>query len=326
MKWIYPYRTLFGDISAKITNVMIDGMQVSTSPIDADRREIELADIERSEWNVARVDVELSGPLMDLGRFEDARGIVVFECSHTNTRQTARLQTSGAESNRWWGSVNLDRDSWFGRITMRACITATVDSVSDRVIGLAPEWRLHLDDLPRPSVHGAIPVQWDSFSEPHSTPVLTHYKGEPSFLSLDTGGPILYLNQDFPGLHALLTDTSRRPAAEHAMHDEVRAAIAVQSWMAMFNTSLLAAPVGDDGEAEWPSAEWQRTVLELLLPRMYPERNPLDALREAKTLAADEAGAAAVQQALLPAVSAHVGATRLLGSALRRLGSDGREA
>jgi len=320
MKWIYPYKTLFGDVMAKVGEVRIDGEVPPRSLADPDAHEVDLADVERAGWHTASLNIEVVGPASELSQHEGCRAIVTAHCSLTHTRQMLVLSRSGDA--RWSGALVLDREFWYGRITLRCLLTATVEAVPHRVIGLAPEWRVDLDDLPQPSVHGSIPVLWDDFTSPTRLPALSEYPAEPFFLHLDPERPTLYLNLDFRGLPALLSDTRRRQPAEQALRDETRSAIATQAWMGMFNAAVLGIAAYEDGGVDWPESDWQRAVLELLLPRMRPLATADEALREIHAMTSEGDGGRALQQAAMPAISAHVGAGRLLREAIRKLGSE----
>jgi hypothetical protein len=149
---------------------------------------------------------------------------------------------------------------------------------------------------------------------------LTKFVADPYFLSLTADIPRLLLNKGFEGLPRLLEDRGRRPAAERALHDQTRGNIAADVWTAMFLTSLEAAEREDpDGPASWPEATWQEGVLKSLLPRLYEDLGPDDALVEALTATSTSEGMGALQERLLPAVLEHAHVPRLLRDGIRRL-------
>jgi hypothetical protein len=87
----------------------------------------------------------------------------------------------------------------------------------------------------------------------------------------------VYLNSSFEGLPELLSDDEKRPTAELALREAEYRRIGTAVWVAMFNVAAANISVnpGDpdgDGEAtepELPTVEWQRSVLQTLLPRMF---------------------------------------------------------
>jgi hypothetical protein len=329
MKWIYPYRVLFGDVTSHVVAVSIDGQDVPSRLIDNDRQEVELIDLERGAWETARVSFEVTGPKSELREMLDDGlepvAVAVLHCGPTNARVSVGLEPDEHDRTRWFGSFDLARDDWFGRIAIRAVITADVDGVPHRIIGTANEWTLHLDDQPRPPVHGAIKIRWENFAASEELRALRQYEAEPAFLHLDPAEPVLYLNRSFDGLEPLLRDQRGRQAAEQALHDQTRATIAAEAWAGLFNSALQSIDLEDD-EPDWPASDWQRTALELVLDRMYPEKGPEDSLREVVTLLREDDGGAALQERLLPAVSAQATVAKLLRMSINRLESHIREA
>jgi hypothetical protein len=180
------------------------------------------------------------------------------------------------------------------------------------------EWGL--DDVPRPPVRGNIAVKWDDFREPKSLHELTQVADQPFFIYLDDDQPVLYLNDSFTGLRALLEDRARRPRDAQVLHDQTRVTVASAAWTAMFEASLAsAAELSELDEAQLPAAEWQRGVLEIVLARMYEERTLEDALNEAVRLLQQGDGYGTVQSRLAAAVSEQVGGARLLRASINRL-------
>ncbi len=331
MNVLFPYKTLFGDVASRIDRVHIDGEDPPALSIDVDRRAVELRGLERQNWASAGIHMEIAGPASELrtraDAGEDPQAIAVLHCGPTNARRALRLRPSDVDPSLWHGTVEIDRGHWFGRIVVRGFFTATVDGVADRVVGQAPVWTVELDDLPRSPVHGSITVTWVDFSAADVEPaILHHYAQDPWFLMLDPEEPVLFLNKAFDGLEALLGDRRRRDRPERVLHDQTRAAIASQAWVAMFNAAIGAVDSDDDGISHWPTADtWHRSVLEILIPRMFPERDHEDALQEVLELLGQADGSAAIQQRLLPAAAEHVGAPRLLRSGIRLLGTEERQ-
>ena len=328
MTWIYPYRTLFGDVSISIAQITIDGAELPDELFDPDHRRAELVLVEKEDWERATVRFEVNGPPSELKQLREdgiaPQAIGVLHSGPTNTRLAIDLEADKNELSRWTGEVELVRFDWFGQVSLRAVVVGEVDGVPHRYLGAAPEWALLLDDTPRPPIHGAIRMRWDDFSEPEHLDALSSYQAEPAFLHLDPDEPILYLNRIFEGLEALLEERRRRPAAEQALHDQTRATLATEAWAAMFNASLLAIREDDNG-VDWPESQWQRTALEILFHRIFPEKTPDDALREAAAMRQEDTGGNSIEQLLMPAVSAHVSVAKLLRSSINRLSQDTQE-
>lgn len=324
--WIYPYKTLFGDIALKLDSLHVDGEEVPGGSVDADRREVRLLDLERAEWEAADLRIVLSGPLTELGDWRKSgttpSAFAVAHCAPSNMRQVVRLEPDPGNASRWEGTLELQRTNWFGRIDLRGALVASVGGIDERVIGTPEPWVIRLDDVPPPPVSGAIKTLWHDFSAPDEELAwLRDYKAEPAFLRLDGEQPVLYLNRGFEGLKALLDRKPRRERGEQALHDQTRASIATEVWSAMFNAAVQAIRE-EEGEApDWPEEAWKRTALEMLLDRIYPDKAPEDALQEIVELRREEGSGGTLQQELLIAVSAHVGGARLLRGAIKQLGA-----
>jgi hypothetical protein len=326
MKELFPYKTLFGDVATVVSAVSVDGEPLPRSRVDATRREVDLGELERAGWTSAAVSLDVSPPPTEISELNASGAVpqvvVVAQCGPTNSRQAVTLKQIDGEP-RWSGRLELDRTSWFGRIEIRTAVTATVSGVPTRLIGEGNTWSVLLDDLPRPPINGALMIRWENFDDPadNNLRVLKLYKNDAFFLHLDPDAPILYLNSAFEGLFSLLQDRRRRPAGEQALHDETRGAIATEVWLGLFNAALQSIE-HEDGVPRWPASEWQKTVLELVFERMYPEKAADDSLEEVATALMEPDGASAVQQLALPAVAAHAGASRLLRDAIRRIGGE----
>jgi hypothetical protein len=326
MKWIYPYPVLFGDVISRLLSVSVDGDPVPATLIDEHKQQVLLVDADRRDWSSLELQVEVHAPSSEIEDLEKAnanpRALCVLQCGPSNSRISVPLSASALEPSRWIGSVELDRPNWFGRISLRGLVTAEVDGVANRIVGAAPDWTIRLDDQPVPPISGSITITWDDFTKPEHLESLRLYLDQPAFLQLDAGEPILYLNRAFAGLDALLQDRRRRNQAEQALHDQTRVIIASEAWSSLFNNAILAIEEDEDGNADWPEQQWQRTALEIAISTMYPERSADDALSEVAA-ARREAGVAAIlQQQLLPAISDHVGMPRLLKRAIKTIGTD----
>ena len=312
---LYPYDSLVGDVRLTVSKVVIDGKTLSTNYINPDLPEIAFRDLDADHWEEAMIDVTVTAPASELSGnagWEDPAAVIQMICSHSNTRRAMPLAADPHTPARWYGTVILTRDDWYGRATMRAVVPATVDGVAHRVIGASETWALSFDDLPPSPVHGSIAVQWVDFAN-DSERGLKPFKDDPHHLSLDPDAPALYLNSGFEGLEALLGDRKRRPRAEQAMHDSTRVNIAGDAWTAMFVTALDAVETDPDtGMPEWPAEEWRVVVLKTLFPRIYPDLGPDDALVEATAARRSGDGSGELLERLLPAAARQVGTSGLL--------------
>lgn len=327
-KWIYPYETIFGDVVLRLTSVALDGDELPLHLIDNDFNQVRLLDADRREWDILELSLEVVAPGSEISQMRSdgrsPKAFAILQSGPANTRLSVPLAPSELEPGRWTGDAELDRSSWFGRITIRSVVVDTVDGVPDRIIGTGTDWTVRLDDQPAPPINGSITITWDDFTDPKRLPALRLYKDEPAFLHLDSGEPVLYLNSALPGLEPLLQDRRRRSPAERALHDQTRVAIASETWAALFNSAILAIDEDADGNADWPAGDWQRTALEIAITAMYPDRAPDDALAEVAASRHDAGIGATVQQALLPVVSSHVRMSHFLKRGIAAISSDSR--
>lgn len=243
-------------------------------------------------------------------------------CTYTHTRRMVPLVADAHSPAIWHGTVILTRDEWYGRATLQALISATVEEVPCRLIGKSDAWTLWFDDLPPSPVHGSIPIQWVDFGndEDHG---LKSFRDDSYHLRLDPDAPILFLNSGFDGLEALLGDRKRRPRPEQALHDSTRVNIASDVWKAMFITALDSVEIDPEtGMPEWPPQDWQVVVLKTLFPRIYPHLGPEDALIEAVEARRSGDGSSELLERLLPAAATQVGSSSLLRRGIALLEKD----
>lgn len=322
---IYPYDSLVGDVRLAVSNAVIDGKRLSSNYINSDLPEIAFRDLETDHWDEAMISVTVTAPAAELSgnpAWEDAKAVVQMLCAYSNTRRVVPLTRDPDSPARWYGTITLARDEWYGRATLRALLPATVDGVPHRIIGSSETWLLSFDDLPPSPVHGSIAIRWVDFANDVELG-LKSFKDDPHHLRLDPEAPVLYLNSGFDGLEALLGDRKRRPRAEQAMHDSTRVNIAGEAWQAMFVASLDAVEIDPEtGMPEWPMQEWQVVVLRTLFPRIYPHLGPEDALIEAVQVRRSGEGSGELLERLLPAAAMQVGTASLLRRGIALLEKD----
>jgi hypothetical protein len=321
---IYPYGVLNGDVKLRIEKVALDGNPVIPQFIDDERRIIGIKQIGSTQWGTLSFRIFVDGPSSELSattQWTNVEAVVSANCGPSNTRVAIPLQPKPGSIGRWTGLAELDRVDWFGSIAVSGSITATVDGVKKRLIGVADSWQISLDDLPRPPAGQAMTIKWEKFVEPAdpSHNYLIPYADEPFFVRIDSTNPILFLNSGFQGLYGLLSDRKRRPASEGALHDQLRGAIAAETWFQLFIDALNHIQEVE-GEVDWPEAEWRTNALQLLLEQIYGSSD-LESLRRAHEAWKEPAGAAALIEQALPASFAQGRMTRLLRRAIQTIPS-----
>jgi hypothetical protein len=316
---LFPYKTLFGDVKVSVTEITIDGV-VIPNRIDIDQRVVDLRRVERADWETASISVVVSATATEISETESPICVAVLNCGPTNSRTSAVLEEDPENTGRWVGELHLERHYWYSQAQVRCGIVATVDEQDNRVIGWGDTWTISFDDLPNRPVHGAIKITWVDFRDPgQDKQYLRHHTENYLYLSLDQDEPQIFLNRGFDGFEQVLVDRRRR-GADRALHDQTRAAIADKTWAALFNTALGAVEQDDTtGEPLWPDVDWQRAVLETLLPRMYPEKTLDEALQGAWAArnASDSPGI--LQERLALAATVQSKANRLLRDGIRAM-------
>lgn len=323
MKRIYPYQPLNGDVKLSIKKTALDGNPVIPGFIDDERRIIGIKNIESSQWATLSFEISLEGPGSELSastQWTNVEALASANCGPSNTRLAIPLHPKPGSIGRWIGSAELDRVNWFGSIVLTGFITATVDGVDKRIIGAAEGWQIALDDLPRPPAGHAMTITWENFAKPNDqNSYLTVYADEPFFVRIDSTNPILFLNESITGLRGLLSDHKRRPAAEGALHDQLRGAIASETWFLLFIDALNhIQEVGD--EVDWPEQEWRKHALQLLLEQIYGSTE-LESLERAHQEWNEPAGSAQLIEKALPASFAQGRMSRLLRRAFQAIPS-----
>ncbi|MDE0613145.1 MAG: hypothetical protein OXI32_01890 [bacterium] len=321
MKALFPYETLFGDVTLEVAEVRIDD-EIVADQIEVDSCTVDLRHIERADWKSAEISVVAHAPPAEIIVARDVMCVAVVNCTSTNHRIFLTLTPNSNSPGHWEGNISIEREFWYSHAQLRACVTATVDSISHRLIGTSETWTLRYDDLPYRPVNGAIKVTWVDFSEPEEKQYLRHHRENYMYLSLDPEEPQLFLNRTFEGLEQLLADRGRR-GHDRALHDQTRASIADKTWSALFNAAINAVEADEEtGVLDWPPIEWQCSVLKALLARMYPDKSADDALREAWLARMSPELPGMLQEHLSPAAAMQARAPRLLRESIWTIAHD----
>jgi len=211
--------------------------------------------------------------------------VAVVDCPATNLRRSVAMTHQG--SGRWTGTLEMSRNQASGPVLVRAVLAARVGSGHRRELGESQLWTIHIDPPAIPVIEGTLPVQWADFPSAENIPESA--KGDAFFADLSEDAPVIYLNSAFDGLPELLSDDGNRPAGELALREAEYRRIGTSVWLGMFNVAAAAIELNvggdDDGESaepELPASEWQRSVLQTLIPRMFDESES-EALRKIAT-------------------------------------------
>ena len=274
MNRLIPYPTLAGEVSLEVREVRLDGVPLNLDMISGARRVVALHRVEREEWDEARLSVRLRTPRHELAdaAWSDIACAAVLTERKTNARSVTPL--SPESDGTWTGVVVMHADRHSGQARLTGHVVATVDGVPARTIGVTDRaWTVDLQAR-TPAQREGIKVVKADFGDP-DRPHLHPYKEDPWTVEAVGDEPVVYLNTRFEGLLPLLYGEDR-PARE-----ALSAQIAADAWTALFNAAVYAADV-EDGQPLWPGG-WRGAVLKRMLPDVFPDLSPDDALLEIVT-------------------------------------------
>ncbi|WP_406477366.1 hypothetical protein [Streptomyces sp. NBC_01615] len=314
MRSVFPYPTLAGEVGFEITGASLDGRAQPIHMISRQERVVAFHETERPNWHEGRLDLRASLPEREIasGTWSEVACVAVATEGITNARTVARL-SKGADGN-WGGSLTLARDLYRRRAEVQLIVVATVDSTPGRMIAAAEmSWIVDFEartpirqrDLRINEIHFRDgELEW-----------LRPFKDSPWLIETATGDtPTVHLNLGFEGLKELLDGGAS--TAEKVLRGTVAAQIAAEAWSAMFHSAVSDLEVDDDGSPQWPDG-WRGVVLRVMLPDIYPDLPPADALFEANSCRVEGSGWHELQSRIQYAASRRARVSRHLGAAIR---------
>ena len=278
MKRVFPYPVLAKETVLDVENVSVDGAVLDMTMLSSTEHTIALHVTGRESWNETRLSVRISPPVDELAspRWSTIENLVcaaVVVEKRTNTRTVHALRPE--KDGTWIGTVVLRGDHHRARAELSGSVIANVDGVLGRMIGWTEQpWIIDLEAR-APTRDRSAETVWADFADPSNAHLLP-FRNDPWTVDATGRDPCVYLNSRFEGLPELLDAPPRSPLA--ALSRVTSAQIVRDSWVAMFYASLSLVQV-EEGEAQWPG-DWQETVLRAMLPIMYPDFSPADALLE----------------------------------------------
>lgn len=319
MKRLVPYPVLAGEISIEVRETRLDDVALPLAMISAAQRVVALHAVERADWATARLSVRVTTPHNEptAGPWSEVTCLAVLSERRTNARTFTRLREETVGS--WTGEVVLHRDLHLDRAELTAQLVAAVNGTTGRAIGSTDDsWVIDLKER-APVRNKSIKTIWADFGDERN-PRLLPFRGDPWTIEAAGEEPILYLNRGFEGLDALLRSgrTADRPA-----RDAIAAQIATDVWTTLFNAAVYAAQL-EDGHLEWPGG-WQEATLRRMLPDVFPDRSPEDALIEIVNRRLSGDGGGDLQTRLLHAVGKQARLPRNLGGLIRTVRRAGQE-
>jgi hypothetical protein len=270
---VYPYEILETEPVLSLTHPRVDG---KPAQILAREGAVDLFSLDG--WREARVNLRLQVPGDELKRLgvTDYAAFASVNCGPTNLRYSIPLERTGM-TDQWVGELSLASSLLRDRAELYATVTGVADGTPDRFLGRSAAFRVFLSPPASPEISGGqMPVVWRDFSETPDgqNPIDPALHDEISYFDIGAqDGPVIYLNTRVSGLRRLLEERPGRSALERSVRDVVLDGIAQGGMMAMFSAAVTAVRANaDEGRVEWPAADWQKGVLETLLPLVYPDR------------------------------------------------------
>ncbi|WP_055478914.1 hypothetical protein [Sphaerimonospora mesophila] len=317
MKRVLPYPVVVGDVSLEVHEARLDDIALPYSMISQPHRMVALHQASRSDWRTARLSVRMRAPEheLDSGPWTAIDCLVVLSERRTNTRTSTPLRMD--RPGEWSGDVDLQHDHHLVRAELIGYLVATVDGVPGRVIAATDDfWTVDLRAR-TPTRRDEIRARWVDFGDERN-PYLHPFKNDPWTVEAAGDKPVLYLNSGFEGLRAVLDSAQ---AAHRPARDALAAQIAMDTWTALFN----AATYQDDGDVpEWPGG-WRESVLRRMLPDLFPDRSPGDALAEVINRRRTGDGGGDLQTRILHAAAKQARMPKNLGGFIRTLRRAGQE-
>jgi hypothetical protein len=322
---LFPYETPRSDLTITPDVLTVDGKPPAMDVILSGTRTIDLSVLQPTNWRAVEINFNVSGQADEILQLEQRNGQaeagLVAMCGPTNMRQVVQLKRSSSEAARWYGALRLDRRNFAGKLTIDAILAAQALGRPHRFMARSSPWTVYVDEPDIPIIEGTLRVRWADFTSTEVQPTFLHkYENEVYFADLEDTTPTLYLNSGFKGLPELLSDRRTRPPAEEALHQSERMSIASRVWLGMFNAAVAAIEVDDeDGSVDWPLTGWLKSVLQTLLPRLYPEMGELERLTTVRENWLDADGAKSLESVVQIEIARQLAMATTLRRTLERM-------
>ncbi|MFE3180873.1 hypothetical protein ACFXKR_08215 [Streptomyces violascens] len=321
---VFPYKTLAGEVSFRVTAVRQDRADLDISVFSSQEKVVALHHVERADWESARLSLAANLPAKELanGSCEDVAVIAVLTEKATNSRTTTLLRENLVGSGEWTGQLRFWRSAYQSQAELSVMVVATVDGVAGRVIGRSKDdWLVDLAAR-TPVRKKELQVSEVDFRDgPHAW--LHPFKDSPWFIETAGDVPTVYLNTSFDGISELLN--SGGSAMEKAVRDMLAAQIATDVWTAVFHSAVSDLELDAEGAPQWPGG-WRDAVLRGMLADVLPDQSGADALREIHARRIESSGWNELQPRINYAATRRAKVARNLGTAIRVLEASQKES
>ncbi|RKT11428.1 hypothetical protein BX285_5377 [Streptomyces sp. 1114.5] len=323
---VYPYRRLTGNVSWRVDSVQLKAEgepweDVESKYLSTVERVVALGpDEDRPDWSEARLRLSAGIPAKALdpnGPWQNVKVVAVLTERATNTRATVEFSSVSVDGRERTAELYLNRCDLLDRATLAVHVVATVDGVPGRVIATADtEWFVDVIEVV-PSLAREFDVKMIKFGSGASR--LQRFKDAPWLVDTTGRLPAVRINTDFDGLGDLM-GADGGSSAEKTVRELLLVQMGSEVWTAVFHSAVGDLEVEEDGVPVFPHG-WQGEVLREMLPDVYPDREPEQALREvhAARTGSSAAGWGELQSRIHFAASRRAGVPRTLSTTIHDL-------
>lgn len=301
---LYPYDTLERDVTLTILGADIDGVSIEDS-IDVNTRTLSLHSFGKARWGELTLKVVLSISEKDAARFavdgKTLNAVLRAQCRSTSARQAMLLTVTGHCT--WAGSMVLPFEAYANQINLEAFIT--VNDPERHIIGTAVPWGIYIlasEKKPPVQFTSIIDCEYVSFSSAPE-PYLNNAKARIAYIDLSRPKPMLWLNDDIPGLRAVLGDSLTRKGSSSDFRDALATSLDARMWHALIDYSIRSIEIPNEDDVPQMPGGWPGLVLNKVVSHLFPTHSREQALVE---LYEATRGAAADAEAMIASLDAAI--------------------
>ena len=200
MRSLFPYETLFGELSLLIADVRVDGQDPGVDLREVQHRVVTAHGLDRDDWISLELDLRVEGPADELSSLDAKERrpqvVAVAFCRSTNERQAMELDRSKLDPSRWTGKMALERESFRDKVEVYAILAAVVEGVPSRWMAGSESWAVYFDEPAIPPIEGTLRVQWADFKGPEREQSVPEEAEDEEFdVALEQQPPIVFLNR-----------------------------------------------------------------------------------------------------------------------------------
>lgn len=316
MKKVFPYPVLAGDVTLRVTETVVDNTSLAISLMNDAERVIALQELKTTKrsWEEVRIRVEVRADESELAEGPWTSPVCIATVSNRRTHVSDAFPLRNSGRGLWSGEVELRREEHLGRTEIGARIVAEISGAEGRLVGIADNpWYADFD-AKRPTQQRSLPMRWLDFTDEANTH-LHEFRNDPWLLEADANEPVLCLNSSVEGMRGVLEHAST--PEQKVVREVLASQIASEAWATMFNSALAACGI-EGGGPEWPGS-WHEDVLRRMLPDVFPDMSPDEALGEMVRRGRSGENGGELQTKLMHAASVQSKKPRNVAAAMKNL-------